>query len=89
MRRIRDERRTCERCREQFEPTRAGQTRCRTCRRRLTLERHAQKRVGELIEIEGALAAGLLIVRKELDRWQNVAAGSPRKRGQWRHTIGE
>ncbi len=50
----------------------------------LALERHAQKRVSELIEIERALLGGLRIVRRELERWANVAAGSPRKRGQWR-----
>ena len=27
------------------------------------------------------MAAGLVIVRRELDRWRNVAEGSPRKRG--------
>lgn len=33
---------------------------------------------------EEASAAGLEIVRKELERWRNVATRSPRKRGQWR-----
>ncbi len=63
---------------------RQRQSECQGCRRRLALERHAHKRVGELIQIDGALAAGLVVVRKELDRWQNVANGSPRKGGEWR-----
>ena len=76
--------RPCQRCREPFEPTRRRQTACSPCRRRLVLERHAQQQVESLSQIEGALAAGLLIVRKDLDRWRNVAAGSPRKRGEWK-----
>ena len=76
--------RPCDRCQDQFEPTRARQTMCRTCRRRLTLERYAAKQVQSLSQTEQALETGLVIVKKELDRWQNVVKGSPRKRGQWR-----
>lgn len=76
--------RPCKRCREPFEPTRRRQTACSSCRRRLALERHAQKRVAELTGIEEALTAGLGIVRRELERWENIVKGSPRKRGGWR-----
>jgi DNA-directed RNA polymerase subunit RPC12/RpoP len=86
MGRVRDELRACERCKEPFSLTRAGQATCPRCRRRLALERHAAKRLHELTEIEGALTAGLVIVRRELDRWRNVAGGSPRKRGGWRQS---
>ena len=44
----------------------------------------AARRLKDLITVEDALTAGLGIVRRELDRWRNVAAGSPRKRGEWR-----
>jgi len=43
--------------------------------------------MSELTAIEQALTAGLVIVRAELRRWANVAAGSPRKRGQWRRAA--
>lgn len=33
------------------------------------------------------MAAGLGIVRRELDGWRNVAEGSSRKRGQWRRAA--
>lgn len=84
MGRIRDQLRACERCKEPFSPTRAEQATCPCCRRRIALERHAAKRMSELTEIEGALTAGLAIVRRELDRWENIVKGSPRKRGEWR-----
>lgn len=81
MGRIRDQVRACARCGESFGPTREAQREYQRCRRRLALECHAHKRVGELIQLEGALMAGLGIAGAELDRWRNVAAGSPRKRG--------
>ena len=86
MGRVKTDLRPCDRCRESFEPTRTGQTMCRTCRRRLSLERHAIKRLKDLTAIEAALEAALGIVQRERDRWRNVAAGSPRKRGQWRRS---
>ena len=78
--------RPCQRCREPFEPTRQRQTACLPCRRRLALERHAAKRMDELLQIEAALTAALGTVWAEFGRWRNITAGSPRKRGEWRRS---
>ncbi len=76
--------RACSRCGDPFKPSRAAQTACRSCRQRLALERHAARRVAELERVEAALRMAIGVVQGDLDRWRNVQAGSPRKRGQWR-----
>jgi len=40
--------------------------------------------VGESTDRDAAARGDVRSERREVDRWANVAAGSPRKRGQWR-----
>ncbi len=44
----------------------------------------AAKRVVELKRAKVALQMAIGVVQRDLDRWRNVQAGSPRKREQWR-----